>query len=48
EHPARANEPASTPAPRALARRRRPGRLTRERAMRKHLHSQAEYSRSAR
>ena len=40
--PARASEPASTPAPSALATRQRPDRRTRERAMRKHLHNQAE------
>ena len=44
EHPTRANEPTSSPTPRALATRRRPGKRTKERAMRKHLHDQAEHN----
>ena len=44
EHPTRASEAASAPAPRAVAARRRPDRRMRERVMRKHLHDQAEHS----
>ena len=44
EHPARASEAASAPAPRALATRRRPDRPTRERVTREHLHDQAEHN----
>ena len=41
EHPARANELASTPTPRALVTRRRPDRQDRERAIRRHPHNHA-------